>query len=846
MKRKINDGIVFNNTIYISEENSKRFPIYLRLLQELAIFIGSYCFVVVLANCFDLQIKFGILVIFIIIFTLMFYLLVIFPKYALIKIVFFILIYGGAIHYLFHPLKNGFFLLENAFISHASAYYGFQEFSFIANYSTEDRDLMLLIIMIIIPLIGLLTLSMIRGRLKLLCYAVMIIPVILSFAMGITPPELYLISFILVMLFLSISNAFSQYDSSLHKTYDMVRTSIVYRTSIRSAFIFCIFTLLLFFITKQFVTVEKYEDFTLVNEAKSEIQGAMKDFNIADISDKLVDIGMKISSGTIKGGNGGLSLGKLGLVDQVNHDDSEHLNVKAPLKSIRAGLYLKGYVGSVYTGDQWRTHSKEIKNSYKEMMAEISQKDFKTAIGNGIFLDRQTLENKLGRGLIEISYLEANRSYVYAPYYTLFGEKDKADFEYDLGLIADENLDSRQFNYYYNLTDLDFLYLKDPARLNKHLVDERRYRDFVYEAYTKLPNQGTEKIRYDFSRESVGKQSENLADAINYIKDYLYMNTRYTLSPGKLPKDKDFVEYFLYESKKGYCSHYASAGALMLRAMGYPARYVEGYAITSEDIINSPGAYNIDTLGEDSLVEAIARDYNAHAWVEVYYDEFGWIPVEFTVGYHMDDPISSRGNTESVTPSPLPTNTPSAPTKSPEDLKSLEPEDEGQKQDEKNKNNKKDNEMNKANQAKGTIKTRWYIVLIPILSTIAFIIILLYIYFKNKKKSILKENYSKRALKLYKRIEKLFILSKAFQGNIKSLEDNEEYIKKNYTLISAEVFEKCMDTIKRARFGKDLISLKEYMEIEAFYDILWEQTYHRLPLIKKIFLRKNKDTRLTI
>ena len=133
-------------------------------------------------------------------------------------------------------------------------------------------------------------------------------------------------------------------------------------------------------------------------------------------------------------------------------------------------------------------------------------------------------------------------------------------------------------NCYGNAGDLE-------VYLSQFIKNEEQYRSFVYETYTKLPQEGLDRLKNDFSKEAVGKEAENLADAITYIKNYLESTTSYTLSPGRLPKGKDFVEYFLYENKLGYCAHYASAGALMLRTMGYPARYVEGYAINRSYLI---------------------------------------------------------------------------------------------------------------------------------------------------------------------------------------------------------------------------------------------------------------------
>ena len=71
--------------------------------------------------------------------------------------------------------------------------------------------------------------------------------------------------------------------------------------------------------------------------------------------------------------------------------------------------------------------------------------------------------------------------------------------------------------------------------------------------------------------------------------------------------------YFLTESRRGYCMHFASAAALALREMGVPARYASGY-----------------TADMEQGRKADVPDYAAHAWVEVYVDGYGWYPVEVT------------------------------------------------------------------------------------------------------------------------------------------------------------------------------------------------------------------------
>ncbi len=78
---------------------------------------------------------------------------------------------------------------------------------------------------------------------------------------------------------------------------------------------------------------------------------------------------------------------------------------------------------------------------------------------------------------------------------------------------------------------------------------------------------------------------------------------RYTLSPPRLTS-RDRVDEFLFESRAGYCTHYASAMAVLARSVGLPARIVAGF------------------LGGERHPDGhfTVRDYDAHAWVEVWLD----------------------------------------------------------------------------------------------------------------------------------------------------------------------------------------------------------------------------------
>lgn len=88
---------------------------------------------------------------------------------------------------------------------------------------------------------------------------------------------------------------------------------------------------------------------------------------------------------------------------------------------------------------------------------------------------------------------------------------------------------------------------------------------------------------------------------------------RYTLTPPAL--DGDPVDQFLFESRAGFCEHYAAAFVVLLRAAGVPARVVTGYL-----------GGELNPLGEYFIV----RQRDAHAWAEVWYEDDGWVRVDPT------------------------------------------------------------------------------------------------------------------------------------------------------------------------------------------------------------------------
>lgn len=135
------------------------------------------------------------------------------------------------------------------------------------------------------------------------------------------------------------------------------------------------------------------------------------------------------------------------------------------------------------------------------------------------------------------------------------------------------------------------------------------YRRVMGQAYRVLTNHDLEPRTVALAR-TITKDADNAYDrAVAVRNHFLSGGYLYSLS---LPPGSEFnpVDTFIHESKSGHCELYASAMALMVRSLGIPARLVTGYA---------GGEWNASDQAY------LVRKSMAHAWVEVYFINHGWV-----------------------------------------------------------------------------------------------------------------------------------------------------------------------------------------------------------------------------
>src|SRR5881397_652385 len=140
------------------------------------------------------------------------------------------------------------------------------------------------------------------------------------------------------------------------------------------------------------------------------------------------------------------------------------------------------------------------------------------------------------------------------------------------------------------------------------------YPDYIKQRYLQLPSTLPQRVK-NLAHQLLDN-IPNAYDRAEALESFL-RSPPYSYSPQvrATPPGKDPVDYFLFDLKQDFCEYFASAMVVMLREVGVPARLVEGF---------TTGTFDAAT------VQYVVREQDAHAWVEVYFPQYGWIEFEPT------------------------------------------------------------------------------------------------------------------------------------------------------------------------------------------------------------------------
>ncbi|MDE7434651.1 MAG: DUF3488 and transglutaminase-like domain-containing protein [Lachnospiraceae bacterium] len=310
-------------------------------------------------------------------------------------------------------------------------------------------------------------------------------------------------------------------------------------------------------------------------------------------------------------------------------------------------VYLRGYVGDSYDHGKW---TNEGDSYFADEVTGWQQSLGEDAGSHVQSMPAHNLASMLNTRMdYQVEYTDPPRQYAYLPYYTdtasaldgFSGDSTELIFigdsiveREDQGAVCvsgyQENglMDTQsgltmgeesEFSHLYGI------YAERYTQVDENLQDLKTLGDSLNRTYK---NEYASYVDQTFSQE-IAMGAQSLLDAreqlrklicISMVQQELWKRT-YDLKLDRVPFGQDVVEYFLFQGEEGFCEHFASAGVLLLREMGVPARYVSGYTVRVSDFTSEKNAYT-----------AVVMDNRAHAWAEVYMDGVGWVPVEMTPG----------------------------------------------------------------------------------------------------------------------------------------------------------------------------------------------------------------------
>ncbi|WP_164968218.1 transglutaminase-like domain-containing protein [Clostridium tetani] len=345
-----------------------------------------------------------------------------------------------------------------------------------------------------------------------------------------------------------------------------------------------LFYILFLSITIPFLTKHISNDFNIINK---------------DLRKKIVD---KVLQNT-KNTNRGYSLNKSGYSDTekklggpIDIDNNEAFKVKSDKP-----YYLRGTTRDYYDGSSWKISEDTFKrlDKYKEELQPKSNSFF-------------SMRGEGNKNSISIIPTNISTSTLFVPMNTydikwnnrIYFNRDK-NFITGNNALEEYNIQFYDDNYKYSVVSNNIKEKEDffknmlnfEYKRTKSLYPSKAYQ---YENYLQLPENIPKRV-YDLTKD-ITKDAPTLGEKVFKIYEYLNKNYEYSLDVGDIPAEEDFVDYFLFNEKKGYCTYFATSATIMFRIIGIPARYVEGFNM----------GHNKDDKGR-----YVVYNRTAHAWTEI-------------------------------------------------------------------------------------------------------------------------------------------------------------------------------------------------------------------------------------
>lgn len=531
------------------------------LADGICVFLLSVCPILCYASAFSVKLEASVLIMAAVLFSMVFSLLSAFVKnnlkYALcMTVIAFVafLVFVFANERIFAQANYAINKLLEQYSVYLSVYSNIKFASYIANNATGFFVLLSLI------LNGLF--SFLISRIKSIKIAGLLSIALLvpCFVLVNTLPDL-------VPLLIIFTVLFALYFSSQTRQLNYAHSGVVTAVSAVILSVLIAFTVVL-------NPVESYKRPKWQDDLLSDVQSltGMKTYNgSGKISSALAEVGNSLEPE--------VDFSNAGALKQTG------TKVMTVVTDLNGRIYLKGMSYANYENNKWSVLTDEQANDYPQ--------DFQAFIMTANYQERSTvtIDTVNKESIVYTPYYLASINDTFSPVCdVLVSNSDKAT-NYSMSVMpySESELDNFSMDFSSQVYDYD---------------------NFVKNYYLKLPYD-TKLAMLKIAEENnlTGVSTQNIPQA---VKQFVSHSASYSLNTQKVPDGRDVAEWFLNDAETGYCMHFANAAAVMLRALGVPARYVTGYCA---DVVDG---------------KAIVTSDNAHAWVEYYDSSIGWIPLDAT------------------------------------------------------------------------------------------------------------------------------------------------------------------------------------------------------------------------
>ncbi len=313
--------------------------------------------------------------------------------------------------------------------------------------------------------------------------------------------------------------------------------------------------------------------------------------------------------------------------------DNEAMRIKGQ-SSLMTNVYLVGKVFDAFDGREWKL---ENESSEEDRLMDTIETLYAIERYGG-----DHFRNYVYSTSLHVEYRYIKTGYLFAPLksVTFFDRSNKTTYSNVGGNLVLDKRRGYGTSYDVQFYQMNVDHPEFYRFLEAEIPEDEKIWDSIRKKYKHKNKDSIKKNELELHRQEVRDNYLYDIEPSDEVKSYLDEITEgaetdveklkaieralsgftYKKDIGELPAGihsaEEFLDYFLLESKEGYCTYFATAFVLLAWEEGIPARYVQGYCI--------PVQKNKERDVKSSM---------AHAWPEVYIDGVGWIPFEPTPGY---------------------------------------------------------------------------------------------------------------------------------------------------------------------------------------------------------------------